>query len=175
MPQRLRAIKHFEVNPATELVALIISCNINLLIVLTVNATVDLVDHQTSHQKGLNMGPLRVHTTPNNSQGDLRLPSLHKSSASLPRHVFVSSFATKALIYFIHNVILFSKYRGGLFPVMDCRKPPKMHTAAKNIIPHKCPPTAADQTEICDGGISVNEPGIFKHFLQNFIWQVVDV
>ena len=96
-------------------------------------------------------------------------------TTDVSRHVFVSSFATIALVYLIHNVILFSKCRGGLFLVVDRRLPPKMHTTAKNIIPHKCPPMPADQTEICDGGISVNEPYIFKHFLQNFIWQVGDV
>ena len=131
------------------------------------------VHPQTSHQTRLNMGPLLFHIRVINSQGDMHHLGLHKNLGSLnashvSRHIFVFLLASQA----IHNIILFSKCRGSRFPIMDCRKPPKMHIAAEIIIPHKCPLTPADQTEICNGSISDNKPDIFKHFLQYFIWQV---
>ena len=73
------------------------------------------------------MGPLRFHTTANNSGRMICFSrAFIKAQRAFPTtdvswHVFVSSFATKALIYLIHNVILFSKCRGGLFPVMDLK------------------------------------------------------
>lgn len=98
------------------------------------------------------MGPLRFHTVPNNSQDDVRLPSSHvgRIQACL---CIVS--ATKQLIYAIHNITLFSKFRAGIFPITYCGKPSKMHTVAKHIISHKFPPPAAYQTESCSGCISV--------------------
>lgn len=109
----------------------------SVLIVLRVNAN---VDQETSHQKGLNMGPSRFHTTANNSQGDLRLPRFHKNLGSRSHDGRIQAclctfFYNQSILYAIHNIVLFSKCRGDLFPVMACRKPPKMNTAAKNIIP----------------------------------------